>query len=117
MKSLNGKLIFLNEEFLYYSSLSDSNKIVWLSRLNYYLSLRVRDLLYIYREEGILKEAEMNDINNVHIEIFSQVESIVRKNFTFSDNVFFEILEKNFERFEFDFSQFIKDVRMRVNCQ
>ncbi|WP_151810704.1 hypothetical protein [Acinetobacter bereziniae] len=117
MSELNEKRVFFKEEFLYYSGLSDSKKIVWLSTLSYFLSLKIREVLYNYREKNHMEDVKIDDINNVHIEIFSQIESIVRKNFHFSDNVFFEILERNFERFDFDFLQFIKYVRMRIECQ
>jgi len=117
LEKINGKRVFFNEEFLYYSDLSDSNKIVWLSRLSYFLSLEIREALYNYREENNMEDVKIDDINNAHMEVFSQIEAIARKNFHFSDNVFFEILEKKFERFDFDFSQFVKDVRMRINYQ
>ncbi|WP_335968245.1 hypothetical protein [Acinetobacter bereziniae] len=51
------------------------------------------------------------------MEISIQVTSLIKNKLDIEDKVLFSIFEDKLGRFNFDFSQFIKDVRMRVDCQ
>ncbi|WP_335959323.1 hypothetical protein [Acinetobacter bereziniae] len=117
MKISNFKNDFINNEFEFYANLNKLDKTVWLLRFSFYLTLEVREILYNYRQENIIEDVKVDAINDVQMEISIQVTSLIKNKLDIEDKVIFSIFEDKLGRFNFDFSQFIKDVRMRVDCQ
>jgi hypothetical protein len=114
--SKDKKAIFSSLDKEYFMKLSNDHKIIWFSRLGYYLSMEIRIAIYDSRDLLIKTDDYRIDlINDILLKIFGKIGSKIRNNDNFSDTDFFDMLEEKAKKIGFDSSVFIEDVEYMIN--
>jgi len=109
------KAIFSNLDKEYFMKLSNDHKIIWLSRLGYYLSMEIRIVIYDSRDSLIKTDDYRIDlINDILLQIFGKIGSKIRNNDNFSDTEFFDMLEEKAKKIGFNSSVFVEDVEYMI---
>lgn len=112
------KAIFSNLDKEYFMKLSNDHKIIWFSRLGYYLSMEIRIAIYDSRD-SLLKtdDYRIDLINDILLQIFGKIGSKIRNDDDFPDADFFNLLKEKAEKAHFLprlFTLFIKDIECRI---
>ncbi|WP_171498172.1 hypothetical protein [Acinetobacter bereziniae] len=98
--------------------LSNDHKIIWFSRLGYYLSMEIRIAIYDSRDSLIKTDDYRIDlINDILLQIFGKIDSKIRNDDDFLDADFFNILKEKAEKAHLPlrlFTLFIKDIECRI---
>ncbi|MCU4539409.1 hypothetical protein KTI96_19980 [Acinetobacter bereziniae] len=109
------KAIFSNLDKEYFMKLSNDHKIIWFSRLGYYLSMKIRIAIYDSRDSLIKTDDYRIDIiNDILLQIFGKIGSKIRNNDNFSDTEFFDMLEEKAKKIGFNSSVFVEDVEYMI---
>lgn len=112
------KAIFSSLDKEYFMKLSNDHKIIWFSRLGYYLSMEIRIAIYDSRDSLIKTDDYRIDlINDILLQIFGKIDSKIRNDDDFQDADFFNILKEKAEKAHFSprlFTLFIKDIEYRI---
>ncbi|MCU4315083.1 hypothetical protein [Acinetobacter bereziniae] len=109
------KAIFSSLDKEYFMKLSNDHKIIWLSRLGYYLSMEIRIVIYDSRDSLIKTDDYRIDlINDILLQIFGKIGSKIRNNDNFSDTEFFDMLEEKAKKIGFNSSVFVEDVEYMI---
>ncbi|MFW1813655.1 hypothetical protein ACG9X6_03180 [Acinetobacter guillouiae] len=113
--SNDNKAIFSSLDKEYFMKLSNDHKIIWFSRLGYYLSMEIRIVIYDSRDSLVkIDDCRIDLINDILLQIFGKIGSKIRNGDNFSDTDFFDMLEEKAKKVGFNPSAFIKDVEYMI---
>ncbi|WP_151810705.1 hypothetical protein [Acinetobacter bereziniae] len=112
------KAIFSNLDKEFFLKLNSSHKMIWLSRLGYYLSIEIRGIIHDNLDSSPNFDSEkINFINDILLQIFGKIDSKIRNDDDFPDADFFNLLKEKAEKAHFSprlFTLFIKDIECRI---
>ncbi|KAF1020129.1 MAG: hypothetical protein GAK29_03708 [Acinetobacter bereziniae] len=115
----NNKVIFSSLDKEYFLKLNSDHKIIWMSRLGYYLSIEIRGIIFEGLDSsGNIDSEKINLLNDILLQIFGKIDSKTRSNDNFPDADFFNLLKEKAEKAHFSprlFTLFVKDIEYRVS--